>query len=111
VQAEVSLKVSVIGPSAPHEKLPSVVGVQLSVVAGAVPVQWLPSTTVPSARTQETIWVAVPEFAVAIHVPERDWVRFVPQPVVGAQEVYRQVPVPPAQVPKPPCVQLNVQLE
>jgi hypothetical protein len=69
VQVEVSLKVCVNAPSVPQEK--PVVGVQLVEVAGAVPEQKLLATVVESLRTQVTVRVSVPEFALATHVPVR----------------------------------------
>jgi hypothetical protein len=98
VQVEVSLKVWLSAPSVPHE---ADVGVQASEVAGSVPApeHWLLSTVVPSERRQVTACVAVPEFAVCTQEPVRVWVRPVPQPVVGVQEVYCQEAVPPEQAP------------
>jgi hypothetical protein len=81
---EVSLKVCERAASVPQEN--PKVAVQLSLVAGSEPVQLELSTVTPSPRTQVTLWVAVPPFAFAAQVPERVWVKPVPQPVVGAQE-------------------------
>jgi hypothetical protein len=53
-----------------------------------------------------TVWVAVPEFAVGVHVPLRVWVKPVPQPVAGAHAVYCQVAVPLEHALKPLCDQL-----
>jgi hypothetical protein len=61
--------------------------VQLSEAAGAVVVQLLPATVVPSERVQVTLCVAVPELLLATHEPVRVWVKPVPQPVVGVHAV------------------------
>ena len=53
--------------SVPHP----LVGVQVSLVGGADPVQKLLATTVPSVRTQVTVCVAWPEFAAPVQVPVR----------------------------------------
>jgi hypothetical protein len=60
------------------------VGVQDSLVAGAVPVQLLLATVVPSERMQLTVCVAWPELAVTVQEAERVCA-VVPQPVVGDQ--------------------------
>jgi hypothetical protein len=70
-------------PSVPQEK--PVVGVQAALEAGAVPVQKLFATTVPSVRTQVTVWDCWPEFVVPAHAPVRVWV-VGPTPQVGVQE-------------------------
>jgi len=85
VQVAVLEKVPVSAPSVPQLK--PVVGVQASVEAGAVVVQLLFATVVPSLRVQLTVCAAEPEFAFATQVPLRVWVSPVPQPVVGAQVV------------------------
>jgi hypothetical protein len=92
--------------SVPQEKF--TLGVHACEVAGALPVQLLPATVVPSERTQETVCVWLEELASATHDPVRVCA-VVPQPVAGVQEEYCQVPVPPEQVPKPEPVQLKVQ--
>jgi hypothetical protein len=70
-------------PSVPQEK--PVVGVQAALVDGAVPVQKLFATTVPSVLTQVTAWDSWPEFLVPAQVPVRVWA-VGPTPHVGVQE-------------------------
>jgi hypothetical protein len=68
------------------------------------------STDVPSERWQNTATVCVAEFASATQVPERVWFKPVPQPVVGVQEEYCQLPVPPVQVLGVPEIHEKVQV-
>jgi hypothetical protein len=63
--------------------------VQDSKLAGATPLfeQLLPSTVAPSERWHVTLRVAVPVPVSGAQVPERVWVKPVPQPAVGVQAV------------------------
>lgn len=81
-----SVKVSLKGACAPHEK---VVGVQACEAAGCGPalLQLESATVVPSERRQETVCVSAPELTFTSQVAVRVCVRPVPQPVLGAQEV------------------------
>lgn len=85
VQVLKSVKDSESGASVPQEN--PAVGVQACELAGCVPVQFEASTVVPSLRWQEKVCDCVPVPLSATQVPERVCVKFVPQPVVGAQAV------------------------
>ena len=59
----------------------------------------------PSLLRQVTVCVWVAELLFGTQLAERVWVK-VPEPQVGLQAVYSQVPVPPTQAPNPEACQL-----